>query len=436
MTSPRLERAWLLFEQSRYDRAEIEARHALADDPDDAVAHALLAHCLVNLKQYPEATGEAERAIAADPGLPIAHVAVALAAAHRRRYPEAKAAIAEAIRLDPANPEQYSLLAAILAEQEQWRAALQAADTGLEYDPEHTGCTNIRAMALTRLGRQEEAAETLAGALARDPDNAFSHANRGWSLLHERQPEAALHHFREALRLDPDLDYARAGMIEALKARYWLYRQILSYFLWLSRLSSQARWGVVIGLFVVQRIVAATAQANPTWEPFLFPILVGYLAFALTTWVAVPLSNLFLRLNRFGRLALSPEQRAGANLVGLVALATGGCLIYAVSAARVYDLPGWYGALGFALAVLPVASIYAVPAGWPRKLMAAYSVGMVGLVLLSVTRMGIGISWDGIDNDYAVACFRSGLELTPAFGWAALASSFLANWLAGVTVRR
>ncbi|MDB5311521.1 MAG: tetratricopeptide repeat protein [Gemmataceae bacterium] len=46
----------------------------------------------------------------------------------------------------------------------------------------------------------------------------------GWALLHARQPAEALTHFREALRLDPTNEWARDGLIEALKARYWVYR--------------------------------------------------------------------------------------------------------------------------------------------------------------------------------------------------------------------
>ena len=425
-----------MFHQSRYALAESEARRALADDPDNAVAHALLSQCLLNLDNYPEAADEAGRAIAADPALPFAHFAAAAVAAARNRYPEAEAAATEAIRLDPTNAQNYSLLAAIRAEQEQWVGALRAADAGLEHDPEHAGCTNVRAMALTRLGRKAEAAATLDGALARDPDNAFAHANRGWALLHERKPKDALHHFREALRLDPDLDYARAGIIEAIKARYWVYRQVLGYFLWLSRLSPQARWGVVIGLLVLQQVIAGTARANPDLEPYLFPVLVGYLAFVLTTWVAVPLSNLFLRLNRFGRLALSPDQTAGANLVGGALVVTVACLVYAVAADAPFDAPGWFGALGFALLMMPLSVVYAVSPGWPRRAMAAYTAGMAGLVAVSLGRMGYGLQLAVADDPAAVAWFGSGLGLTRYFGWAGLASGFLANWLSGVRPRQ
>ena len=70
--SPRLQRAALLLEQSRFELAEQELRMALADEPDNALGHAFLARCLAERKQFHEATEEARHhfttAIALDPG--------------------------------------------------------------------------------------------------------------------------------------------------------------------------------------------------------------------------------------------------------------------------------------------------------------------------------------------------------------------------------
>ena len=61
--SPHIERALLLFQQSRTELAENELRQALGSDPDDSFAHALLALCLAKRKQFKEATTEAEQAV-------------------------------------------------------------------------------------------------------------------------------------------------------------------------------------------------------------------------------------------------------------------------------------------------------------------------------------------------------------------------------------
>src|SRR5262245_42168921 len=224
---PHFERAWLLFQQSRYDLAEAELAQVLAADPDDAAAHALRALCLNHRNKHVEATEAAERAIALAPGMALAHYALAMALLSRERLADAEKAAAMAIECEPENANHFSLLSLIRFNRRDWTGALEAADQGLQIDAEHSGCINARAMALGKLGRREEASEAIKGALARDPEDAFSHANEGWTALHASNPRKALEHFREALRLNPELDWARLGMVEALKARHLIYRLML-----------------------------------------------------------------------------------------------------------------------------------------------------------------------------------------------------------------
>jgi tetratricopeptide (TPR) repeat protein len=425
--SPHLAHAWLLFHQGRPDLAEPELRRALADDPDHAEAHALLALCLARFKKLDAATDEAERAVACAADLPLAHYALATARYHRNHYPEAEAAIREAIRLDPTDAGFHAMLGGIRMDRSDWLGALAAADAGLEHDPKHAVCTNVRAMALVKLGRRAEAGAAIAGALGRDPDHAFTHANRGWSFLHEGEPRKALEHFREALRLDPELGFARAGMIEALKARYWLYRQVLRYFLWMSRLSPQARWGVVLGLLAIQQVGARLVDDYPLLAPF----LIAYAIFALTTWTAVPLANLFLRLNRFGRYALSRDQRVASNWVGGFLLVALGGVGYGVAMWGIGDhaAPGWITAITAALLLIPVSATFSCPVGWPRRGMAVYTAAMVGIGLLSVGLLVAGLDVFPSDKALGVERFLLGLDLFRANCWAGLLSGFVANLL-------
>ena len=54
-----LARAQLLLEQARYDLAEEELRQAIGEEPEPALAHALLALCLTARERFDEATREA-----------------------------------------------------------------------------------------------------------------------------------------------------------------------------------------------------------------------------------------------------------------------------------------------------------------------------------------------------------------------------------------
>jgi len=92
-----------------------------------------------------------------------------------------------------------------------------------------------------------------------------------------------------------------------------------------------------------------------------------------------------LRLNRFGRLALSREQIVASNWIGscilLALLALVGCLFFS------FDSPFVLAALVFGLLVIPLAGTFRCAVGWPRNTMALYTgtmaaAGLSGLLLL------------------------------------------------------
>lgn len=382
--NPNLERAVLLYQQSRYEMAETELLQALAADPQDAYAHALLGLCLAHREQFQEATTETQQAIHLAPDFSFAHFALAQVFYERNRFSEALGPINEAIRLDPENANQYSLLSNIHLQERRWRDALNAAEQGLQFDPEHVGCTNLRAVAMVKLGRKSEAGRTIDAALSKNPDNSLTHANQGWTLLEQGDPKKAAEHFREALRLDPQNEWARQGIIEALKARNFVYAIMLKYFLWMAKFSRRGQWGIIVAGYFGNRILAMIAQSNPDLAPWILPLRILYIAFALMTWLAYPFFNLLLRLNKFGRLVLSREQTVATNWFGI-------CLLLALvglagCAFRGLDSPWFIMLVVFGLLLLPVASIFKCAVGWPRNVMAALTIGMA---LLGVTVLAL-----------------------------------------------
>ena len=200
-------------------------------------------------------------------------------------------------------------------------------------------------MALTKLGRQSEAVASTDELFAHDADNPMAHTNKGWALLHQGKPREALDHFREALRIAPTYEYAQQGIVEALKARNPIYRWMLAYFLWMARLSNAARWGVIIGGYFGAKFLSGLARNNPEWAPWIMPFTMLYLVFVLLTWFAYPLFNLLLRFNKFGRYALSRDQRRASNWFGL-------CLavfVVAVVANVAFGVPIAFLVAGFAV---------------------------------------------------------------------------------------
>ncbi|HEV2694850.1 MAG TPA: tetratricopeptide repeat protein [Verrucomicrobiae bacterium] len=380
--NPNLERALLLFQQSRHDLAASELRQVLAVDPNDAYAHALLALCLVHAGKYEEAANEARQAIHLGPDFSFAHYAHAQVLFKRNRFGEALMAINEAIRLDPDDADYHAVLANIHLQESRWRDALNAAEQGLQFDPEHIGCTNLRAMAMVKLGDKQGAGRTIDTALSKNPDNSLTHANQGWTLLEKGDAKKAAEHFREALRLDPQNDWARQGIIEALKARNIIYAVMLKYFLWMAKFSQRGQWGILLAGYFGNRLLGVIAHENPALAPWILPLRILYIVFALMTWLAYPLFNLLLRLNKFGRLVLSREQTVATNWFGL-------CLLLALiglggSLYQGFDSIWFIMLIVFGLLLLPVATVFKCAQGWPRNLMAIFTIAMVLLGLAAL----------------------------------------------------
>ena len=403
-----LEAALAFASHADWPRVVSAARQALTNEPDDALAHALLALALAHLEQGKDAVDAGRRAVALAPELSFAHYALGWALLERAELNAAERSAQEALRLEP-DSHGYALLAQIYVRRKRWAEAIKAAEQGLQIEPEHPGCANLRALSLGALGRTDVAAALVNDVLALDPDDAFGLTNRGWLMLRQSRPQEALESFREALRLDPTLDWARTGIVEALKARSALYRFVLRYELWVASLTSRAQWFLILGLFFGGRVVRALLRSNPGLWPVLGPLMALYIFVVFGSWIANPLSNLLLRLNPFGRLALNRAETVASNVVG-------GCLVAAVIGVAAYAMTSNAGWIVLAI----VSAFLLIPVGGTARahgsrafrplLVAAALLGACGIAsaLLVFSRIGIG--------DLLFGVFLLG---TVVYGWGA-----------------
>lgn len=420
-----MQRALHLMSSNRPGDAERELRRLLAADPSHAWGHAALALCLLDLERLDEAQGEAAAGIAADAEDAFAHYAMHRVMMARNRFDEARAAIEAAIQLDPADADYYGSLAVVLLRQRRREEALAAAERGLALDPEHVGCANLRSMVLVQLGRREEAGASMESALRRDPDNALTHANRGWALLHANQPKEAMQHFREALRLEPQMEWARAGILEALRARNIIYRLMLMYFMWMSRLGRGTQWGLIIGAYMGYRMLSNLADRQPEIAVYLRPILWAYMGFVFLSWAAKPLFNLLLRIDRFGRLILSREERIASNCVGGALLAAAALAGYGAIGG---DEAFLFGGLGAAFLIIPISGTASCEAGWPRWTMLGITAFAAFLVVAAIALHLVAAAM-GASDGLAAGLLIGSFIVVFISGW-------VANYLAGVTPKR
>lgn len=381
-----LTRGQLFYERGRFAEAGEQFRQALGIDPNDPSVKSWLALCLLEQRKLDEATQLAEESVHTAPDDEFSHYVLARTLWARNRPREALASVREAIRLQPYDAANFALKSQIHLDLRDWQSALDSADHGLEIDPENVGCNNLRSIALTKLGRGADASTTMASVLARHPEDALSHATQGWNYLHGGKTKLALEHFREAMRLDPNQEWARAGIVEALKARNPLYGLLLRYFLWMSRLSGRAQGFIIFGAYFGNQILRNVARTYPSLAPWILPIQIAYIVFALSTWLASPFFDLVLRLDKYGRHALSREQTIGSNWLGLcLAIAvTGliGCLFAG------FDSPWVWVLIVFGIIAIPVSGIFRVAKGWPRV-----TVSLVTAVLALLGAVSIALFW-------------------------------------------
>lgn len=323
------QRAVLLRRHDRNEEAIRELETELAADPESSESLSLMALCLSDLGRFDDATRRAQLAIALAPGDSRAHHALARVLRDRGRGTDALRAIREAVRIHPEAVEHHALEAALLARERRWSQAIEAAGRGLALVPDDVGCLNLRALALAELGRLAEAKADMGSALGRDPECSHSHANCGWVHLHEREVAPALEHFAEALRQDPGNEWARAGLVEALKARNVVYLR----------------------------------------------------------WVGDGLFNLMLLLDRKGRAVMNREERRSGALVGSACVL--GLSLFAANAALGHAPTAWLTLLAAVLLAIPVSGAFAVQARGPRILASAIAAlvaaGVVGAGVLGLT---------------------------------------------------
>lgn len=406
------ERAQVLLAQSRPADAEQEALLALAANPNDPAALAILALSRIERNKREGALDAAQNAVGLAPDVPYFLYVHAVVLHRCDRDEDAFRTIQDALRLDPSDADYFALLGSIELARRRWAAALEAAERALALNAEHVAAANLRAMALVRLGRKDEAMLTVDQALHRAPEDAFSHANQGWNCLHRNEPKKAQDHFREALRLNPNLDYAREGMLEALKARNPVYRGMLAYFLWMGRLSAKLQWALVLGVFFGSGIVRGFAASQPQLSWFWWPLLGLFYVFVYLTWTAQPMFNLLLRLDRFGRHVLSPDQRKGSNWFGATLILA---LLSAAWWAAGDSGPGMFCTIVLAAISICVASTFAAT-GRKRAILAASTFALTGLA--------------GAGGLLLLRDDPNGLSFVNAFKVGFLCFQFLANGLA------
>jgi len=304
------------------------------------------------------------------------------------RAGDAEAAAQRALAIDPESAHghivrgQARLLAGRRLE------ALADFDTALSLDPENAFAHDIRARTLTLAGRNEAAADAAAEALRLAPDSPTAHAARAWQLLHAGDRAGAQDEFRDSLRLDPESNWARLGLVEALKARNPVYRLLLRGLLRMGRVGRrQAR--AMIALLAAARVAGiATVDHGGAGPYVLTAVALLFLGFVVAA-TARPLFNAVLRLTPDGRHLLTAAERRESALAAT-------CIFGGVLFAASWGVSGddAFGLAGASTTLLALLVVVATRMRGRRTRRVAWTVGALS-VLTMLLGLGVALAVDG-----------------------------------------
>jgi tetratricopeptide (TPR) repeat protein len=198
-----LQRAELLADLGRYEDAAEELAQAIATDPQDVEALALLARVRLAAGDPKGALEPANRAVAAGPTVLPAlavrgHVLVEL------DHPSAAASMAdELLRLGPDDAFAQISAAAILSEVRNGQVALNAAWHGVRLAPELPAAHLVLGSVAAKLRLLDLAERAYQEALRLDPELSAAQHNIGLIRFEQRRFAEGLSHLREVAAANP-----------------------------------------------------------------------------------------------------------------------------------------------------------------------------------------------------------------------------------------
>lgn len=378
----RLSKVEILIQQKKFHEAEKFLSDLLTADSNNIHFLSLLAEVNLQQDKFDNANSIIENAIGLSPDSAYLFYIKSRIAIQQEKLSEAERNINQAIELDSYDADYFALLANIKLGRKQFEEALDTANRALEIDAENLLALNTRSTALNKLNRSEESFETIEGALREDPNNAYTHANYGWGLLEKGNHKKALEHFKEALTNDPTFEYAQSGMLEALKATNPIYRIFLKYSFFMSNLTAKYQWGVIIGFYFGFKALRTIAKHNESLQPYLIPLIVVLGVIAFSTWIITPISNLFLRFNKYGQLLLDKKEKMSSNFVAIsLGIFIIGLLLYfALSDEKMLTI----AVFGFAM-MLPLGTMLSPSKNKNGLLIYTIVLAVVGLAAIGLT---------------------------------------------------
>ena len=280
----------LLTDAKRPDLAEPRLRELLAQDPQDARAHYLLAICLDALGRAAEGEAAAAQTLGCDPNWAAAHVLQARFLMDRGGYGRSEQSVLRALALDPEDADAWFAYAQLMTKTGHQRKAVQLLEKCLRLDPEHAAAHQMLAALRAQDGNVGRAREHGDRGLALDPEGHFSHLAAAVVDYRSGLPFRARRRLREALRLAPDDAHARELYLRVDRHCRWI--SLPGYYVNLAIERLPGRW---LALWAAFLAFATLVQLDVVSGGWTFYVLFSYVGLVVYSWIAAPLTALWVR---------------------------------------------------------------------------------------------------------------------------------------------
>jgi tetratricopeptide (TPR) repeat protein len=222
-----IERAVALLDLGRPQAALEHLRRAVAEQPETAEIHSLIALATLQLGDAPGALKSAETSAGLGPEEEWPHRLRAIALIQLGRDGEARVAALEAARLAPEEAMTHIVLASALQAAGDEAGAEAAARHAVELDPHDADTHSTLGDVLFAQDRPADAIPAFEAALALDPEDANTLNNLAVARLRRHDRGGTGEQFEAAARLNPRLEVARHNILRTGPAgRSHVYRRV------------------------------------------------------------------------------------------------------------------------------------------------------------------------------------------------------------------
>lgn len=192
------------------DRGELadsiaDEKSVLAIEPDNAVAHSILALALA-LQGNAAADADADRALALDPKQALAWRAKGLLALNQKRYADSETDLSHNLDIDPKDTSALGVRASARLLLGRFGDALSDTDAALAISPD-TQIELLRSTALAGLGRRDEALAEMDRAVGADPKDEKMRKFRAELRSQFGERDLAIADYSALIGQSPEVDY-------------------------------------------------------------------------------------------------------------------------------------------------------------------------------------------------------------------------------------